>query len=219
MKILAWSLLLFLLPGMEAAEELEVTYEVFSLPMSEAAKLRRAKLGGEKAYERILDWLKKKKIRQEQFTVVKLLGEVSSMAEEVQEYIFPTEYEGRWYCLGQGSGIGVFAPPPPLPTWPEVTAFDTKNLGQTLDIEVRRAGAFCHVRMRPTKIGLTAIDAFGHGISQVEMARFSIQTLSTEFEAALNKPVLVGTISPPRHLQEAGEKRVWLAFLTCRQSG
>lgn len=216
MKFSSCCLALFLLPGLLAGGEVELTYEVFSLPMREAAKLRRAKLGGGKAYDWMVKGIEEKEVKQEQFTVVKSLGEASSVVEEVEEYIFPTEYAGSLnYFVGQG--IGVLDRPVPLPTRPEVTAFDTKNLGLTLEVEARRFGDVFHVKICPTKVGLTSLDAFGRGISQVEMPRFSIQGLRSEFEVTLNKPALVGTVSPPKELQIAGEKRVWLAFVTLTQ--
>ena len=43
----------------------------------------------------------------------------------------------------------------------------------------------------------------------------SFKVLSLLFFFGLGEPALVGTISPPKELQEKdGEKRVWLAFVT-----
>lgn len=113
-----------------------------------------------------------------------------------------------------GSHAGLFVVPSPFLTRPDVTAYDTKNLGQTLEIMVSRVGKSYRLRMSPTKVGLTALDAFGWGMAQLEMPRFSIQSLRSEFEVTLGKPALVGTVSPPKQIQIARAKRVWLAFVT-----
>jgi hypothetical protein len=53
------------------ADEVECTYEVFSLPMREAAKLVRRKLGGAESYRNVLEAVSHKKARLESMAIVR----------------------------------------------------------------------------------------------------------------------------------------------------
>lgn len=210
---LPWVLILItFLCRVGAAEEWEVTYEVFSLPLKEAAKLRREKLGGVASHERILTMLGEKEVRQEKWMVVKVMGGKVATLEEVEEMIYTTEYEP----LELPSMVGEWKSkkPPPFPIPNTASAYDTKNTGDTLEVGVRVVDGEVTLRLNSTKISLVRLDEFGEKTAKVEMPRFAVQKIRTLVGVTDGKPALVGTISPPSDLQEGDGKRVWLAFAT-----
>lgn len=221
MRIFCLFALLISLCRSGAAGEVEVIYEVFSMPLKEAAKLRRERLGGVESYERVLGMVERKEGRQERWMVVKaMLGAAKAATlEEVDELIFPTEYEAPvLICYGDpGLIAGLEAKRDLFPLGQVASAFDTKNMGDTLEVAVGEEEGALMVQMRPTKVSLLQLDKFGKGIGQVEMPRFAVQTLKTEAKVVVGKPALVGTVSPPKDLQKVGEKRVWLAFVTVNE--
>ena len=195
----------------------EVTYEVFSMPMNEAAKLRRERLGGEESYRRILAKLEKKEVRQEGWMTVKMVEGKRVILEEVDEFIFPTEYDRARVIFGtSGPIMGVKQPLFPIPdtAW----AYDTKNMGNTLELELQKKGGSFFLRLGATKVSLIGVDEFGEKTGKVEMPRFAIQALKTGVRVVSGKAALVGTVSPPRDLQKGEEKRVWLAFVTVTEA-
>jgi hypothetical protein len=96
-----------------------------------------------------------------------------------------------------GSYAGLFVVPSPFLTRPDVTAYDTKNLGQTLEIMVNRVGVSYRLRVCPTKVGLTAFDAFGWGMAQIEMPRFWFRACVQSLRSLL-------------------ENRLWWELFLCR---
>ena len=199
--------------GEEKAGHYEVTYEVFSLPMAEAAKLRREKLGGVKSHARLLDRVKKGEVTQEKWMVLKVSEVDRWITEAVEEFVYGTEYSGDG--LSGGSLVpssGYYPSSSPLnfllPLVPP--QFDSKYLGDVFECAVEGA----EVQMSATHIRHLKNDSFGKGVSEWVMPRFAVQKIRTTVEVVFGKPALVGTISPPGELQDEEEKRVWLAFVT-----
>jgi hypothetical protein len=219
MNILPLMLALSLWCPMGAAGEVEVTYEVFSMPLNDAAKLRRERLGGEKSYQRILKMLKKGEVRQEAWKSVKMLEGKIAILEEVDELIFPTEYSDRRppiHVNPIGEIGGWTRPLFPIPD--TASAYDTKNTGDTLEVRFEDLGQGLRLSLAATKIALIRLDEMGKKTGKVEMPRFGVQKLKTEVTVVPGKAALLGTVSPPRDLQKVGEKRIWLAFATVSET-
>lgn len=225
MKILTFLFILTtssLLVAEESDVHFEMVYEVFSLPIVKAAKLKRENLGGEKSYQRLLEGIEKGVVKQEKFVVMKLLDRQSASFEEIEEYVFPTEYEWEGFVLNQDGGlidpIGLpfVASSIPLPI--QFSAFDTKNTGDVIECEVHEANSGVEIRMDSTSVGFLQLDSFGKGVSEWRMPRFSLQRLKAGVEVKPGKPALIGTVSPPKDLQKMkGGKSVWLAFVTLKR--
>lgn len=201
---------------MVAADEVEVTYEVFSLPISEAAKLRRKKLGGGKSYLKILELLKNKEARQETWMSVKMQNGTSTILKETEEFIYQSEMTYPELPSMIGSDFLQRHPLNPFPIPRTATSYDTKLTGDILELNLREDGNSLRLGLTATRAGLIRIDLFGKETTEVEMPRFAVQNLKTEIAVTRGKTTLVGTISPPRDLQKAKEKRVWLAFVTVK---
>lgn len=212
MKTLFQVLLLSLFGQLGAAGEVEVIYEVFSMPLKEAAKLRRERLGGGESYRRILKKLEKGEVKQESWMALKVLEDQTAILEEVDEFISPTEYEPPELPHMVGPTI-LNDPPPPFPLPVTPSAFDTRNTGETLELRLGKSGSKFSLSLAATKIGLMGLDEFGEKTGQVEMPRFAVQALKVGATIEPGKAALLGTVSPPRELQK-NEKRVWLAFVT-----
>lgn len=214
MKLLLRILILSLLCQLVAAGGVEFVYEVFSMPMKEAATLRRERLGGEESYRRILESLETDEVKQESWISLKVLdGEVAT-SEEIEEYIFPVEYEPLMLPSMVGADFLNFPQPPLFPIPDTATAYETKNLGETLEVEVKKLGENFDLIIRATRVALIGLDEFGERTGRVEMPRFSVQSLKTGVKLAPNQVALMGAISPPREMQKGNAKRVWLAFVT-----
>jgi len=71
--------------GPLGADEVELTYEIFSMPLSDAATLMREKPGGEESYRRILKGMEEKGWRQEHLMILKAVEGTKVFLEEVEE--------------------------------------------------------------------------------------------------------------------------------------
>ena len=213
MKLVRFLLLWPLLFRFAAAAEVEVIYEVFSMPMNEASKIRRERLGGEETYRRVLEMVTKAEARQERMMAVKMLEGGRAVLEEIHELIYPTEYEPLELPSMVGSSH-LMKPPKPFPVPDTASAYDTRGLGDFLELELLGKEGDFILKIVAAKVDLVELDVIGRGIGEVTMPRFAIQKFRTEEKVRSGKPALVGTASPPRDLQEGEGKRVWLAFVT-----
>ena len=217
---------IFLLVGLdqmilaeEAQETYEVTYEVFSLPLREAAKLRRKNSGGVAMHAHLVKSVEKKETRQEKWMLLKIAAGQNSSLEEIEEYIYPTEFEASdglpcyWTPTGSEQFPNHFKSPPFPISYPPIS-FDTKKLGDTIEVEITVLNHVTKLRLSATHVDHLKNDSFGKGHSKQVMPRFSVQRILGRVKVGIGKPALVGTISPPRENQKEKEKRVWLAFVT-----
>ena len=211
-------ILLTLLAQKIAVCEMEVTYEVFSIPMSQAAKLKRENLTGEESYQRLLDLAEKSEASQKVWMTAKTRIDQGTTLEEVKEMIFPTEMEPQELPNMVGTGFSKPFPAPVIPLPPTATSFDTKKTGDILEVSLKKADQSLRVKLRYSKTRLVQLDEYGKGTSRVKMPRFAVQRHSTEATVVPDKPTLVGTISPPKDLQTEKEKRVWLPYITVTKS-
>lgn len=197
------------------AGEVELTYEIFSLPLREATALARENRGGEAVYRGILKGVEEKKFRQEWLMVVNVASGLEVRVQEIEELIFPTEYDPPVLPSTQG-GLG-FTEPPLLPLPNLATSWETKHIGffgeaRTQDVEGRL--------LLKSAVGKTRFikrDQIGRGVGMVEMPRFSVQYLQNGTFLKIEKPVLLGTMSPPRAEQGGKKKQVWFLFVMARE--
>ena len=67
-------------------------YEVFSLPLAQAAFWQRQKLSDTELYKRMVDGLTNNTVIQENYTIMRLRSGEKSSSNAIVEYIYPTEY-------------------------------------------------------------------------------------------------------------------------------
>jgi hypothetical protein len=200
----------------ESGGQYEVTYEVFSLPIAKAAKLKRENLGGEESSQRLVRGVEKGEVRQEKFVSMKMIAGHSGSVEETEEFIYPTEYDyGMLETFpneGEIRGIPFLLRLIPVPV--TFAVFDTKNVGDSLECEVNAS----QIRMTIEHVEKGPMDSFGKGVSEWRFPRLSVQRFNGGSSFVVGKPALIGAVSPPKDLQkEKGVKNVWLAFVTVKE--
>ena len=217
-------------PVAAPSPDLSVCYEDFSLPLAMAAALQREQLTDATLYEKVLAAVGKDSVRQETFAVLRVRSAQKATNESITEMIYPTEFsEARLsnaVTLGTGSKedpTTVLAVPGPVaiartPATP--TAFDTRNVGFTFEVEptLSADGNFVEMRMVPEHVTFVGRVSWGQEFSTAEMPTFETQRLNMAFTAKLNAPYLLGTMNRPLGSKQDPDSanRVWFAFVTTK---
>lgn len=196
------------------AEGLTLTFELFSIPMAKVAGMKRARMSGQAFYEAVVGEVKAGKATQDQLLEVRTVDGQTATVEQVKEYTYPTEYEPP----------EVGALPKDLPegfkefekfiTPAMPTAFDTKNLGVSMEVTLDRdrdGGIFGRVNF--THVSLEGMVEWGEKEAKVEMPKFSVQQINSAVSLRVNESQMLGTLSDPSEkVEKAGH--VWVAFAT-----
>jgi hypothetical protein len=232
-------------PGIEAKQErpvnVEVRYETFSLPLSEAAALSREVLPDSKLYERLLKMISEGKARQERFTMIRTISGHRGVSEAISETIYPTEYDAP----GLPDTVGIQMSPPrgkdtpasvpdldklnrapraedldSVRTPATPTAFETRNLGHTLEVEPNLGAdrKTLDLRIAPESVLLAGQSTHGQGLSTAAMPEFETQRLMVAVNVAAGVPHLIGTVNRPPHstVDPNSANTTWFAFVTAR---
>jgi len=198
------------------------TFEVFTLPLELAAAWQREQIDDGELYKRLIEGLKTGTTRQEILNVTRTAKDRKTTNESVFEYIYPTEYESESFKGSIGlvspthpkknedseeapSSASVETAPvanamqvvnleglhsPALPT-----AFQTRNLGETFEIEPTLAENSVKLQMvfeQNVHVGDTR---HGQGISQVTMPEIESRRFNTQLTVPIGKPTLAGTFN------------------------
>ena len=194
----------------------EIVWEIFSLPLSDATDLKRQNLGNEKLYQELVLRLENGKVKQEEFALLKAIPGAKVYLELVEESIYPMEWEtpevpNKIKTVPADPEIAKLLMTPATPT-----AFDTKNLGSTMEVEMSVFHPhFARLKLKLWTISLIGFERWGQGLAEAKVPIFTTQKLKQEIEVTMEKPNLIGTISPPMSKQKDGqEKEIWLSFIT-----
>lgn len=219
---------------------LQVVYEVFSLNKSEAAASQRETLTDREVYARMVAGLEDGKVKQEKLQAIRTMSGQLAKTEHVSEFIYATEYEPPELPNSVGVSVNSPAATKEKPTGKEVidalkngpgwsqgvfpatptigTAFDTINLGDSLEVEVNAGMGNppeLSLRLSASHVKLSGFEAWGQGLSEAKMPRFSVERVRTGLTVRSGVPTLIGSISPnPEEEVKKGEERVWFAFVT-----
>ena len=198
------------------AEGMTLTLEVFSVPMAKVAEMKRRKMNGNSFYEAVLEEVKAGKGTQDKLLEVRTVDGQTVTVEQVKEYIYATEYEPPEMGvlpakLPEGfKGFDQFITPA-MPT-----AFDIRNLGDTLEGTLNRSadhpGAIFG-RVTFSHASLEGMLVWGEEESKVEMPNFSVQRINSAVNLRVNEPLMLGTLADPS-VKPDKEEHVWLAFAT-----
>ncbi len=219
---------------------LQVVYEVFSLNQSDAAASQREALTDREIYAKMVAGLDGGKVKQEKLQAIRSQSGQRASSEHISEFIYATEFEPPE--LPNSVGVSVNSPAVtkekpsgkeviealksgpgwsqgPFPVTPTMgTAFDTRHVGDSLEVEaIAGAGVpvIVSLRLAVNHADLVGYEAWGQGVAEAKMPRFSIKQVRTALTVQSAVPTLVGTISPSPDAQaEKGEARVWFAFVT-----
>ncbi|GAA5130852.1 hypothetical protein JIN84_05260 [Luteolibacter yonseiensis] len=219
-------------------KNISVCYEMFSLPLSMAAKLHRERLADPELYERLVAAVNKETVRQETVTVLRCRSSQKATAESIGEQIYPTEYEPAG---ASGPPVVPVAPPPVKDGQPPVvtgskagsaevtkahgtngpatpTSFDTRNAGVTLEFEATLSDdeKLVDLRLVPERVTMVGRTSYGQGVSATEMPAFETQRVNTAATVRINRPFLLGTMNRPpvSKADPDSANRVWFAFIT-----
>ena len=206
----------------DAPETWEVMWEVFSVPFADAAKLRRDQKKPEKMYEELVKRSEKGNAVLEEFVLLVGRMGIKGDAESIEEMIYATEYEPPEIPnivkkVPQNPEVAGMLMTPAMPT-----AFDTKKLGSNLKIEFERKDApdVIEVTVNFKKAELLDYTNWGQGKAESKMPEFSVQGFDKTVFLKSGKPVMMGTMSPPKERPgKVGKRRVWFAFATAKPSG
>lgn len=208
----------------EKAETIQIVYEVFSLPLTEAAAIQRSGINDKDFYTKMVEGVRAQKVTQDVFLMGRTQSGNRTTIEQTAQHIYNTEAEPPELPNQVAGGAGyqqnaegklTAANFPVTPATP--SAFATRNVGQSLEIEAQANAENTQVQLQlhAQDVKLIQRDAIGQGMSKVEMPRFSNQKITTSLPVDSGKPTYLGTISAPKELQpEEGEERVWFAFIT-----
>ena len=218
---------------------LSICYEAFSLPLAAAAKLQREQLPDSELYTRLLKSVEEETARQEAFVVVRSQSGTRAVTEAITEATYPTEWEPAE--LPNTVGVAIQPPvatdaPTPIPdpsklndaspisavdglrTPATPTAFETRNIGTTIELEASLTpdGKAIELLATPEHITSVGRQAWGQEISTCETPEFESQKITTSATVRLNQAYLIGTISRPpvSKADPDSANRVWFAFVT-----
>ncbi|QJE97194.1 hypothetical protein [Luteolibacter luteus] len=225
--------------GVEAEDEeadlpayVSLCYESFSLPLADAATLRREGLPDAALYAELVKRTEAGTVTQEQFAMLCARSGEKAMMETISEQIYPTEFIHRNKPDpvpapkdGEKTGGQPTTTPAPIPK-PESQApalpssFETRNTGFTLEIEptIGGSGKIIDLRFAPDTVHLVDRSKFGQGSSETEMPVFESQRVMTALTLHTGIPMMVGTLSrpPASKLDADSAKKVWFTFITAK---
>ncbi len=203
-------------PGDSATRLIDLQWEAFSLPLTEAHLfLRKFKTDAER-YEEIVRRADAGEAKLELLHRLRTRSGQRAKVEAIDEKIYPTEF------VEQQPSKTAKDQPKDAPPAEAVTAallpraFETRNVGATLEVEatLRDDGATVDVTVAPESIKYLGDDTYQGGTTQ---PRFEVQKMDTSFTAKAGQAALVGTQSPPNGTGVQGsneEKVVWFSFMT-----
>ncbi|MGC4015945.1 MAG: hypothetical protein QM755_15680 [Luteolibacter sp.] len=97
-------------------------------------------------------------------------------------------------------------------------AFETRNVGDTLEIEpiLAEDNRTVDLRLVPERVTRTGDSISGQGLSRCEMPVFESQRVNTAISVEIGKPFLIGTVNRPPVSKVDGDSanRIWFAFVT-----
>jgi hypothetical protein len=193
----------------DAANETEVLtchtiFESYVLDKNDAQAVLEAERGDAARYHRVLDLAQAGKARLEILTGYTAKSGQRSVVEAVDEVRYPTE----------------FAPPGNAKGIPFPTAWETRNVGDTLEMEpvIQAEGRTCDLNLVPQRVSLVGFrDEPGTpGTLATSQPIFDTQKLTTAISTVDGQPTFLGTFSrstPGGAANGSGPSEVSLAFL------
>lgn len=176
---------------------LRIRYEVFSLPLGDAAQLMRVTASDINLYQSLTNAVTQEEAIQETLTVVTVQSGLRAEASSVAEKIYPVEYE----------------------TGNRPTTFETRNTGVTVEAEglYDPASEMVDLNIAPEHVSLVGNAKWGPKDAVTETPEFESQRLSTSTRVSLLEPHLLGTVNRPPSTKAQGNAeppRIWFAFVT-----
>jgi hypothetical protein len=205
-----------------------VRFETFSMSLADAAELLRGGLDDSKLYETSVTKTAAATAKQESLTVLRSQLGSKALNESLLESIYPTEYESpntpNSITVTNAGGEKLDVPASAVGQLRDIvtpatpTAFETRNLGISLEVELQAHSdpGVVQLRIAPEWARLVGRSTYGEGVSKLEMPEIESQRLTTGAKVRLDKPFLLGTFnrSPESTVDPTAATRVWFAFVT-----
>ena len=200
---------------------ISMNFEIYSLPMAEAAALLRTATGDGSLYKELVARTAGGEGKLENLAAVRCMSGQRARAMGGSEQIYPTEYLGKVSKKPAEREKGAEIDPstshsdvvPALPG-----AFETRECGTILEVEpiTDEKGSLIELRIVASHTAMTERLKWGQGLSQVDMPVFKSQKIDTGALTFTGQPCFLGTMSQPPDTKviEASPKRVWFAFVT-----
>ena len=183
-------------PPSASVSEIGVFVEHIQLDESTATKLVRAHKGdGERLREQLQELIAAKKAEIIGSAYILARSGQAAKIESVEEFIYPTEHDPA-EVPEKVDGVvedGVDLTIPPNPT-----AFDVRNLGNTLEVrvDVHKPGGLISLNVVPELVKHVGESAYGTGISTVTQPLFFILKSYTQLFVRSDKYALLGMQTP-----------------------
>jgi hypothetical protein len=189
-------------PEVTGGENLMMVLEVYAIGKDDFRALLESDLGGVERYQRVLELERGGKARLETLTGLPTKSGQRAVVEANDEVRYPTE----------------FAPGKTREDFPTPTAFETRNVGDSLEIEPATGpdGLTCDVNLVPQRVSLAGFrDLTGMSDDPpVGQPLFVMQKLTTSATVQFDQVRLIGTYSPPAvDANRQSSPEIWLAFL------
>lgn len=177
-------------------------FEVYALDKIDALAVIEGERSGEARYRRVTELAKEGKARLNTLTVLTTKSGQRAVVEGIDEVRYPTE----------------FAPSADDKHLPTPTAWETRNAGDTLELEpvIANDGRTCDLNLVPQRVTLLGLrnQQSREGDATVAQPLFQSQRLTTSIMAYNGEPLFLGTYTPPTtSAQDPRSIETWMAFM------
>jgi hypothetical protein len=205
-----------------APKFVSIREETFSLPIADAYDLMHSTKSDAEMYAALVKQMKAGTARLERLLVLRTKSGQRAVVESIDELRYPQEYNVVNPPEPLNRAAKTAAPPaPPIPVGaaePFATGFDTRNVGDTLEIEpvVGPDGRMIDLNLVPQSVRFAGYQQSTKE-SWAKQPLFETQKLTTSITVQDGEPSFLGTLNPPFGnglAIEQKEHRVWLDFIT-----
>lgn len=180
------------------------TLETYALDRADAATVLNGERGSAARYRRVLELAKAGKARLDILENLTTKSGQRAVIESIDEVRYPTEFASPLTAKGQATP----------------TAFETRNVGDTFELEpvIQPDGRTCSINLVPQHVNLLEFRDVPNtpGALAVSQPIFTTQKLTTSLQLTSGEPYYLGTMTPTTpHGIARGEtpSEIWLAFL------
>jgi hypothetical protein len=181
-----------------------ITVEAYALDRTEAAALLDTERGSAARYRRVLDLAKAGKARLEILEGLTTKSGQRAVIESIDEVRYPVEFSPPETAKGQATP----------------TAWETRNVGDTFELEpvIAPNGRICDINLAPQHTHLAEFRDLPDmaGALLISQPIFNTQKITTSTAVTDGEPHYLGTMNPtaPQGIARGGApSEIWLAFL------
>jgi hypothetical protein len=222
----------------------DLTFEQFSLSISDAAALLRGEANDSDRFQRVMEMVAAGKARQEKLVVLRTKSGQRAVVESSDEVRYAAQYglpdfgslDSRAIKGGDAKEKSRTPAPPLQPTDPEVLykdqiaktgviakSFETRNVGETVELEpvIGPNGRTIDLNFIPQLVRYIG-ERETSPEKNLHQPIFETQKITTSISLQAGKPFLIGTMNPPADNGIAtndSARRIWLFFATAHVVG